>query len=249
MLTKQRQAEILALLKERGSITAQELKDHFGASESTIRRDLNYLHDTGALIKVFGGAVLPDTNVDRIHEDIMSEKKALHAEAKHQIGRYAASLIVPDDFVFIDAGSSTGCMIPFITEKSAKYVTNAVAHALVLSEMGFKVTLIGGDLKYSTEAIIGNEAILQLQKYTFTKGFFGSNAISRSKGFTTPDPNEAAIKEVALRNSREPVVLCDDSKFGHISAVRFADFTAATIITNREPSINYQNAQNILIAK
>ena len=70
-----------------------------------------------------------------------------------------------------------------------------------------------------------------------------------SKGFTTPDPNEAAIKEVALRNSREPFVLCDDSKFGHISAVRFADFTAATIITNREPSINYQNAQNILIAK
>ena len=44
MLTETRQEEILRMLEQKGSVTVQELKDVFGASESTIRRDLNVLH-------------------------------------------------------------------------------------------------------------------------------------------------------------------------------------------------------------
>ena len=57
MLTETRQEQILRLLREKGSVTVTELTEHFGASESTIRRDLNALHKKGALVKVFGGAV------------------------------------------------------------------------------------------------------------------------------------------------------------------------------------------------
>ena len=52
MLTETRQEEILRLLKEKGSVTVTELTEHFGASESTIRRDLNALDKKGALVKV-----------------------------------------------------------------------------------------------------------------------------------------------------------------------------------------------------
>lgn len=78
----------------------------------------------------------------------------------------------PDDFVYLDAGTTTEYMIPFLTEKSAVFVTNAVSHALQLTENGFRVILIGGELKAATEAIVGNEAYVNLQKYNFTKGFF-----------------------------------------------------------------------------
>ena len=44
MLTETRQEQILRLLREKGSVTVTELTEHFGASESTIRRDLNALH-------------------------------------------------------------------------------------------------------------------------------------------------------------------------------------------------------------
>ena len=57
MLTEKRQEEILKLLNAQGSVTVQDLKERFDASESTIRRDLTVLHKKGALIKVFGGAV------------------------------------------------------------------------------------------------------------------------------------------------------------------------------------------------
>ena len=58
MLTEKRQEEILRLLTLKGSVTVQELKEYFDASESTIRRDLNTLDEKGALVKVFGGAML-----------------------------------------------------------------------------------------------------------------------------------------------------------------------------------------------
>lgn len=52
MLTEQRYEEIIKLLEVYGTITVQELRDKLDASESTIRRDLNFLHDKGKLMKV-----------------------------------------------------------------------------------------------------------------------------------------------------------------------------------------------------
>lgn len=55
--------------------------------------------------------------------------------------------------------------------------------------------LTGGELKGSTEALIGTEAVGALQRYHFVKGFFGVNGITLKCGFTTPDIHEASVKE------------------------------------------------------
>ena len=186
MLTEKRQKEILRFLDEKGSVTVQELTERLDASESTIRRDLAVLHQKGALVKVFGGAVQAESRIN-IREEKVALRKELNKEEKIRIAAYAATLVEPDDFVYLDAGTTTEYMIPFLTEKSAVFVTNAVSHALRLTENGFRVILIGGELKAATEAIVGNEAYVNLQKYNFTKGFFGTNGLNRTSGFTTPD--------------------------------------------------------------
>lgn len=195
MLTEKRQKEILRFLDEKGSVTVQELTERLDASESTIRRDLAVLHQKGALVKVFGGAVQAESRIN-IREEKVALRKELNKEEKIRIAAYAATLVEPDDFVYLDAGTTTEYMIPFLTEKSAVFVTNAVSHALRLTENGFRVILIGGELKAATEAIVGNEAYVNLQKYNFTKGFFGTNGLNRTSGFTTPDINEARLKSV-----------------------------------------------------
>ena len=60
MLTEQRYEIILKLLEEKNSITVAEVKDLLNTSESTVRRDITALHNAGKLVKVFGGAVLPE---------------------------------------------------------------------------------------------------------------------------------------------------------------------------------------------
>ena len=171
MLTEKRYEEILKLLDEKKSITVTEIKEMLNTSESTIRRDLTALDRAGKLVKVFGGAVSADAAFTAA-EPSVAQKVGVNKEEKQAIARYAASLIVPDDFIYLDAGTTTGCMIDYVTERTATFVTNAVSHAQRLAALDFRVLLIGGELKGTTEAVVGNQAILSLQSFHFTKGFF-----------------------------------------------------------------------------
>ena len=100
MLTEKRQEEILQILEVQGRVTVQELTERLDASESTIRRDLNVLDKKGALVKVFGGAVRNETRIST-HEEQVALRQEQHRAEKLRIARYAASLIEPDDFIYI----------------------------------------------------------------------------------------------------------------------------------------------------
>lgn len=128
MLTEKRFEEILKLLDEKKSITVTEIKEMLNTSESTIRRDLTALDRAGKLVKVFGGAVAVDAAFTAA-EPSVAQKVGVNKEEKQTIARYAASLLVPDDFIYLDAGTTTGYMIDYVTERSVTFVTNAVSHA------------------------------------------------------------------------------------------------------------------------
>lgn len=245
MLAEKRHSEILKLLEEKNSITVQELKEHLDASEATIRRDLTALHNSGRLEKVFGGAVGKKTQISTLEYEV-SYKKDLNKEEKIRIAKYAASLIKKDDFVYLDAGTTTAYMIDFITEKDAVYVTNAADHAKRMAARGFQVILTGGRLKASTEAVVGSEALACLQKFYFTIGFFGTNGIDREAGFTTPDMDEAAVKECALNHTNSKYILADYTKFGCISPVCFGAYGEAVVLTDKVPERDYKEDSNIV---
>ena len=247
MLTEDRHSNILSLLDKEGSVTVQQLMKELQTSESTIRRDLNQLDSQGFLTKVHGGAIAKNTIYSTMDENVMN-RKALNADAKIKIAKYAASLIEPGDFVYLDAGTTTYQMLDYLghTAGSVTYVTNGVQHASRLAAMGCKVYLPGGRLKANTQAVIGTEAIRSISNYNFTKGFFGTNGISKQSGLTTPDMNEAMVKKTAMGQCREVFVLADHSKFGNISSVTFGSFQNGTILTDTCPE-EYKNSGNVVI--
>lgn len=245
MLTKQRQEMILKLLKDRGSITVTEIKDILGISESTARRDITALDREGKLTKVFGGAVETEQKVTAF-EYTVAQKNDLNREEKSRIAEYAASLVTSDDFVYLDAGTTTAYIIDHIKTNGATFVTNAVVHAQRLAARGLKVLLIGGELKASTEAVIGNQAMQTLKNYHFTMGFFGANGVTRQSGCTTPDDNEALVKLTAMKQCRKTYMLCDHSKFDQVSSVTFAPFFGTTFITDRKLT-GYEECPNMII--
>lgn len=245
MLSEQRHEMILKILEEKRSVTVTELTKLLDISESTARRDIIVLDKAGRLVKVFGGAVLMEHTYQSI-EPTVTQKTEVNREEKKQIARYAASLIQPQDFVYLDAGTTTGYMLDFIDETNVTFVTNAVAHAQKLAAKGAHVVLIGGTLKSSTEAVVGTMAVLTLKDYHFTKGFFGVNGVSKATGFTTPDANEALVKRTAVEQCRKSYILCDNSKFNVVSAVTFASFPAATILTDARQE-EYEAKADIIV--
>jgi DeoR family fructose operon transcriptional repressor len=166
-------------------------------------------------------------------EDSIEKKSSTHVDEKKRIARYAAAQINNDDFVFIDAGSTTYFMTKYLDHSGATFVTNGIEHAKALVSNGCKVFVLGGDLKESTEAINGLIAAQNLQRYNFSKAFLGTNGVSEKQGFTTPDTNEAILKAVALERSFVTYVLCDSSKFGKVSAVTFSPIDSACVICDK----------------
>lgn len=231
MLTEERFKIIIDKLQEKKAVKINELMELLDTSESTIRRDLNTLHKMRKINKVHGGATIIEAS-DTQDEEIKIREK-INIEEKEVIAKYAAGLIKKNDFIYIDAGTTTELMISHITENKATFVTNSIGVAKKLAQRGLKTYIIGGEFKISTEAIVGIEAVQGLMKYNFTKGFFGTNGISERTGFSTPDILEAKVKEEAVKRSTKAYILADESKFNKNSSITFAKLNEATIITNK----------------
>lgn len=245
MLTEERWKEILDLLDKEGAVSVQELALRLDASAATVRRDLTRLDAMGKLIKVHGGAT--SISQQYMTRDMsMEEKYGLHTDEKKVIAEYAAPLIQPNDFVYIDAGTTTEMLVDVITEKRAIYMTNSMIHARKLSQKGCRVYLPGGEIKQLTEAIIGGEAADHIRNFHFTIGFWGTNGVTVENGFTTPEPHEALIKRVSMEQTAKRYVLMDRSKFNVVAPVTFAAFTAAEIITDIVPDQNLKKHNNIV---
>ena len=229
MLAEERFAQILALMAEKRTATVQELCEALNASESTIRRDLNELDRLGKVNKVHG-------------EPTMAAKESLAVAEKRAIANAAAALITAEDFVYLDAGSTTLALARAVSGPAldAAYVTNGVAHARLLAQKGCRVCLPGGLLRPQTEAIIGAAALQSLQQYNFTKAFMGANGVALDAGFTTPDPEEAAVKAAAVRRAREAWFLVDDSKFARVYPAVITELHGGAILTNRCPNPKYK---------
>ena len=241
MIAETRYRLILDLLQRHGSATAQELAERLGTSISTIRRDLIALDERGLLKKVHGGATKNEAQLSSVELDMLT-KESLNIEEKQSIGWLAASMIHAEDFVFIDAGSTTLQLIQAISGEAlyATYVTNGLAHSRALTQKGCAVYVPGGQVRQRTEAIVGATALASLSGYNFTKAFIGVNGVSLERGFTTPGVEERALKAAVIRQSKEAWFLADASKFGKVFPAGICDLRGAGIITDRLPEERYR---------
>ncbi|MFG6148073.1 DeoR/GlpR family DNA-binding transcription regulator [Halobacillus sp. B23F22_1] len=236
MLTPERHQFILELLHQQHTVKLKELVEHTGASESTIRRDLDQLEHLGELRRVHGGASLRRPASE---EPSMGEKISKHQPEKTLIAKAAAQLVQDGESIFLDAGTTTYEMIPFLSEKKITVVTNGFHHLDALTNHRISTYVLGGFVKERTRAVVGASALQNLSQYRFDQCFMGANGVSLEDGYTTPDPEEAAIKKATLSLSQKRHMLVDDSKFNEVTFSHIASITEANIITNYEgPLLN-----------
>ncbi|WP_086349032.1 DeoR/GlpR family DNA-binding transcription regulator [Candidatus Enterococcus clewellii] len=232
MLTEERHQRIIDLLNQESIVKSQELSDILGASESTIRRDLQELEKAGMLDRVHGGAKLKS---DLGSEQSMIEKSIKNIQEKQLLGKAAAKIVCDGDVIYLDAGTTTLEMIPHLAGKAVTAVTNSVHHAAKLIDLNINTIILGGKLKLSTKAIIGTTSMEQLRQFRFNKVFMGMNGIHAEFGLTTPDPEEAALKRLAIQHAEQAFILADHSKLGKVSFTKVTDVEQASLIIDYCP--------------
>lgn len=235
MLYEERSKIIIKNLEEKTAITTRELTKLLNISEATVRRDLDNLEKEGKIARVHGGAVLKKFEVE---EATTEEKFVSNIIGKQIIGKIAANLVEDTDVIYLDAGTTTFEMIPFLKNRDVTVVTNGIMHIEKLIEYEIKCYLIGGYIKKSTKALIGAMAINNLKSINFSKAFIGANGVDIKSGYTTPDVEEAILKSKALDNSLKSYILADKSKFGRVYFSKIADLNRATIISDSTKELN-----------
>ncbi|WP_411844266.1 DeoR/GlpR family DNA-binding transcription regulator [Salinicoccus sp. HZC-1] len=227
MITNQRYEKIMEYLNRKGTGSVNDLVGITSSSTATVRRDLTYLESKGLLKRIHGGAT-----VDQMEqEEDYSDKSVKNLSKKLKIAQKAAGMIEDGDTIFVDAGTTTYEMMPFIKASSITVVTNSITLIDQLVRNGHNTYVLGGKVKPTTKAVVGHDVVDKLRNLTFDKCFVGVNAVDVHHGFSTPDEDEAYIKRTAIVQARRAFVLADSSKFDRSAFVKFADIEEASIIT------------------
>lgn len=124
-MTEEQHKHILKQLKDKNRITVNELVELLATSESTIRRDLLELHRQDLLKRVHGGASAIHWMNFAIEDDV-NKRQIEQQQEKEQITTYATKLIEPNDFIYIDAGTTTLKMLEDVTPIRFAHI-NAIA--------------------------------------------------------------------------------------------------------------------------
>jgi DeoR/GlpR family transcriptional regulator of sugar metabolism len=219
--TEPRRQQILTLLEETGTINVNELAERFQVSLVTVRNDLDDLEKEGLLQRTFGGAVF--SHRSRFNNSFR-ERIQQQRDEKRAVAIAALDHIKDGDTIILDAGTSTLALAQLLKERamSVFVITCSVPAALELSSGGYDILLLGGIVRNKSLALLGRETLTILERYRADKAFLGSSGFTAKRGHSTPNPDDAQIKEAIMRAADETYVLVDSSKYGHDCLTSFA---------------------------
>lgn len=227
MLPAERKREIVETVSEEGGCAVGALAEQLDVSKATIRRDLQELEDENLIERSHGGA-LPVRTV--ASEEPYGEKNVQNLDAKRAIAERAAKEIHDDQVIFFDAGTTT-MEIAKAAPSDVSYIaaTNSPLLALELAEEGGDVKLTGGTLRSQTRALVGPTGESFIERTNFDQLFLGTNAIDTEIGLTTPNEDEARMKELMCKKAQRVILVADGSKLDRRSFVQFADLDAVDL--------------------
>lgn len=172
---------------------------------------------------------------------VYQERKTRQLSKKQLIGQTAAAFVENGDMIFIDSGTTTLEMLPYLTEKQVTIVTNNVD--FITQAMPYENLTIfstGGMLERKTNSFVGYQSVERLKAYNVNKAFIASTGLSIDHGVTNSSPLETDIKKTLVQKSAKTFLLVDDSKFDHYALTTFCDLHEIDIVvTNQEPNEDY----------
>jgi DeoR family fructose operon transcriptional repressor len=232
MYAEERQQEILRLARAEGRVDVPGLAADLDVTTETIRRDLTVLERAGVIRRVHGGAI----PVERLgFEPALAARDAVMTVEKERIAKAALAEVPDEGAIIIDAGSTTERLATILPmDRELTVVVNAPPLAVLLAPRpNLTVIMLGGRVRGRTLATVDDWNLRMLSQLYVDVAFMGTNGLSPERGFTTPDPAEAAVKRAMIAAARRTVVLADHTKAGNDFLARFAELTDVdTVITD-----------------
>ncbi|OHB69120.1 MAG: DeoR family transcriptional regulator [Planctomycetes bacterium RBG_13_63_9] len=214
MLATARRDHLLEFVRVRRFASLAELVGQLDVSESTIRRDLDYLEQQGSIRRIHGGVLYTGTSPKLPHFE--SRQPAEWAE-KMAIARRAVELIANGDTVLLDGGSTTYEVARLLVGRPLHVVTNSLPVAnLFASDGSSDLVFIGGNVCPRTGVSQGPYADKMLGMIRVRKTILSVAGISEQGCFNN-NLLLVGTEQAMMAAADEVIVVADSTKFGHES--------------------------------
>jgi DeoR/GlpR family transcriptional regulator of sugar metabolism len=211
VLVEERRQRVLDLISSKGFVSLGDLSRELGASESTLRRDLDHWHNRGLVRRTHGGAVFV---ADAIPLPTLEERFSRQLEEKKLIARAVADLIHDGDTVLLDGGTTTLELARLLVGRSVQVVTNSIPIAQLYSGCrDTDLVLLGGYVYPKTGVALGPLTIRMLEDLHVRLMVMGVAGIT-DKGLFNGNLLLVETERAMMRRADEVLVVADHTKIG-----------------------------------
>ena len=229
-MKSRRLTEMEGYILSHGSATMEELRDHYGVSMNTVRRDIAELLKFGRIQKVYGGVKAVSQVAGLVPYSVRSSTPS---SAKRAICVAAGRMVKDGDIIFIDSGTATVHLMEVIKDKNITVITNNIEVMVrALSHENIRIIVVPGEIHRKTHSITGEDSADFLNHMNTNLAFMAATGASLT-GVTNSSPLEYSIKKSAVAHTEKAVLLVAGKKFGVTSLLTYASLDQFhTIITD-----------------
>ncbi|MFF1695930.1 DeoR/GlpR family DNA-binding transcription regulator [Streptomyces sp. NPDC058257] len=232
MVSTDRLRQISDAVREAGRMGVADLAELTGASEMTIRRDLETLADQGVLERYRGGA---RSLLLRGEEPPFALRAQEGLEIKRRIAVEVAGLIADGESVVVDSG--TTCLeVARALGRRRLTVMPLSLHAVNALTGAPQLTLLvpGGRPRPGELALTGPLTEASLAALRFDTAVIGCCGLNATHGLTAYDLDDAAVKRAAIASARRVIAVADAPKLSRTALAFVAPATALHAVVTDE---------------
>ena len=238
VLAEERRGRVLELVRLRGFASLPELAGELKVSDSTVRRDLDYLEENGVARRTHGGVFYTGPSPKLPHFDL---RQSVEWDKKRQIADAATGLIEDGDTVLLDGGSTTYELARSLVGRSLQVVTNSLPVAMLFSSSDtVDLVLIGGYVHRRTGVSLGPYANEMLADLNVRRAVLSVAGITE-RGFYNSNLLLVETERAMMASADEVVVVADSTKFGRTCLSHLCPLDkVGIVVTDQEISSEWQ---------
>ena len=227
MNAEERRSRVLEWVRIRGFASLPDLATELQVSESTVRRDLDFLEVIGVVRRTHGGVFYTGPSPKLPHFDV---RQSVEWDKKRQIADAAKQLIEPGDTIVLDGGSTTYELAQVLVGKPLQVVTNSLPVAMLFSTTDtVDLVLIGGNVHSRTGVSLGPYANQMLAKLNVQRAVLSVAGINQ-RGFYNSNLLLVETERAMMRAADEVIVVADSTKFGRTSLAELAELSEVDVL-------------------
>ena len=233
MLIAERQSRLKDLLARRGMSDLETLSAELGVSQSTIRRDVEQLEQTGVVQRTHGGVIwVGERAANGSRAYAFDHRLTYQTDVKRRIGRAARSLVRPGETILLDGGTTTFYFAQELLGQPLQLVTNSLPIAnLFLNDEHVELVLTAGLLYPRHGVLLGPLAESTLASI-HTKTLFLSVAGIHGGSLYNQNLLLVQAEKRMMDQAQRVVLLADSGKFGQQALAKLCELNEVDVVVS-----------------